>query len=543
MVAQDDGNHTPSIGAPRSSVFSQRLRKFGSEAFNRRMIGFTLCRAWVYISFFNAALLVAADDPHETLEFIYLVSLIALIATHLVCGWLNRRMERFFMTLFGQVFPPAITVIGSLLLLAAGGPGFTGTLAAFCSALFTGVGSGLILTCWGRIYSTTGGPTSAAECSLAFLLATMVVPFYALMPVPAQMALMAILPIGSALLLVPEFRPLNHGFYLNDKGQVADTRSTSMEAGTDSDHRSGSNGGGHAILLKLTFSSLIFGSIVGVVRTLYSSRSPLFETFATNLVLPLAALIAAAIVIGILLFARRLDMAFTYRPVLIFMTISCLALPLLEGSYFLSYVLTMAGYFCYEILNWVMLTDITYRHRMSAYRVYSFGRAAVSGGILVGQFASLFMSSYPEGMPTQMLYGISLGFVLLMIITYTLTLTERDVARVTRMESRPFKLPAKALADAEPETPAAGTSAEAEEEPRELSLEEKVQLLALRNDISGRAYDVLLLMAKGRTAARIEQELYVSRGTVNTYSHKVYQKLGIHSRQELFDLVDSVKDE
>ena len=139
--------------------------------------------------------------------------------------------------------------------------------------------------------------------------------------------------------------------------------------------------------------------------------------------------------------------------------------------------------------------------------------------------------------------GFSLGLVLLMVITYTLTLTERDVARVTRMESRPFKLPAKALADAEPETPATGAPVEAEEEPRELSLEEKVQLLALRNDISGRAYDVMLLMAKGRTAARIEQELYVSRGTVNTYSHKVYQKLGIHSRQELFDLVDNMKDE
>ena len=129
-----------------------------------------------------------------------------------------------------------------------------------------------------------------------------------------------------------------------------------------------------------------------------------------------------------------------------------------------------------------------------------------------------------------------------MVIVYTLTLTERDVARVTRMESRPFKVSAKALEEVEApdDEPAVDVPAE---EARELTLEEKVQLLALRNGIEGRAYDVLLLMAKGRTAARIEQELYISRGTVNTYSHKVYQKLDIHSRQELFDLLDSVKEE
>jgi DNA-binding CsgD family transcriptional regulator len=45
-------------------------------------------------------------------------------------------------------------------------------------------------------------------------------------------------------------------------------------------------------------------------------------------------------------------------------------------------------------------------------------------------------------------------------------------------------------------------------------------------------------MVKGRSLTRIQDELYMSKGTVNTHLHHIYRKLGIHTKQELLDLVE-----
>ena len=44
------------------------------------------------------------------------------------------------------------------------------------------------------------------------------------------------------------------------------------------------------------------------------------------------------------------------------------------------------------------------------------------------------------------------------------------------------------------------------------------------------------LIAAGRNSTRIQEELSISAGTVNTHSHHVFQKLDVHSQQEVIDL-------
>ena len=50
--------------------------------------------------------------------------------------------------------------------------------------------------------------------------------------------------------------------------------------------------------------------------------------------------------------------------------------------------------------------------------------------------------------------------------------------------------------------------------------------------------DVLELLARGRSARYVAEELGVSFNTVRTHIRHVYEKLGIHSRQDLIDLVE-----
>lgn len=78
------------------------------------------------------------------------------------------------------------------------------------------------------------------------------------------------------------------------------------------------------------------------------------------------------------------------------------------------------------------------------------------------------------------------------------------------------------------ESPASAPAAEA--------LEARVARLATTHQLTPREQDVVLLLARGRTAARVADELGISLNTARGYIQESYAKLGVHSKQELIDL-------
>ena len=69
---------------------------------------------------------------------------------------------------------------------------------------------------------------------------------------------------------------------------------------------------------------------------------------------------------------------------------------------------------------------------------------------------------------------------------------------------------------------------------------ERCQLTADLFLLSHRELEILYLLAKGRNAAFIQHELVISEGTVRTHMRNIYHKMGVHSQQELMDLVESI---
>lgn len=59
--------------------------------------------------------------------------------------------------------------------------------------------------------------------------------------------------------------------------------------------------------------------------------------------------------------------------------------------------------------------------------------------------------------------------------------------------------------------------------------------------LSERQYEVLMLVSQGRNAKYIEQALTISLSTAQTHIRNIYRKTGVHSRQELLDLIESTK--
>lgn len=68
----------------------------------------------------------------------------------------------------------------------------------------------------------------------------------------------------------------------------------------------------------------------------------------------------------------------------------------------------------------------------------------------------------------------------------------------------------------------------------------RVNALSSEYGLSPRENEVLHLLAKGRNAEFIQDELVVSRHTAKAHIYHIYQKTGVHSRQELIDMLEEM---
>ena len=71
----------------------------------------------------------------------------------------------------------------------------------------------------------------------------------------------------------------------------------------------------------------------------------------------------------------------------------------------------------------------------------------------------------------------------------------------------------------------------------------RLPILAGQAGLTEREREVFELLARGRNAHYLQEQLGITRNTAKTHIAHVYAKLGIHSQQELIDLLDEDADE
>ena len=67
--------------------------------------------------------------------------------------------------------------------------------------------------------------------------------------------------------------------------------------------------------------------------------------------------------------------------------------------------------------------------------------------------------------------------------------------------------------------------------------EERCRVIGEQACLSPRENEILVLLAQGRSAPFIAEELFVSTNTVKTHIRRIYTKMGVHSKEELLDVV------
>jgi len=494
----------------------------GSTVFtvSRKTIGYALNRAWVCILMFQPVLFLL-NGGTVTSGYFYTVSLAFLALIQFLSGRFIKICIFLYHSRTTLWIPCIITAMGTVCAVWAG----FGTLAQFVffilGGILTGIGSGLMQMGWGIVYGNDFEGKSDVELPLVYAIATFFLPISFYLGTYATLAMALMLLISSTYLLAMEFKDDSDRFCLRDSdfrqnaiiAQQPELKAERLKILRDLD-------------VRVILASIVFSAVVGVISGNYSHSEEIISVSQFNWTRFFSAVLVAIILIPLLKHNIMQTFSLSYKPVMVFMSAGCALIPFLGSMPFVPLLLAYMGYFCFEVYCWLVFSTTSRLFSESPIRTFGYGRGGVCLGVLIGNLACYRLSL--ESASFEMIAAISLVCIVVMVLTYTMVLPD---SRVDTLFGQYRALVERAREDEEIRT-----------RQSRRPFHEKCERFGVYHDISGRAFEVMELLLKGYTAAQIGQELFMSKGTVNTHSHRIYQKLGIHKRQELIDMVEHFED-
>ena len=289
---------------------------------------------------------------------------------------------------------------------------------------------------------------------------------------------------------------------------AADPSPLPTDAGTSAVEQ-GAPGRSRAILLRFCLCMLVVIAAIEAVRNLLLSGTALtFYAGAANL-LGLGLKIASTA--WLLYLFETYDsrgVSAVYRVAFLLMLGVVLCIPSLLAGNWLAHTLLDLGSYFFQITMLMVAYQICTGFRLNPVLAFGLIRtvwalAALAG---IGLGHAIVSAETSSG-----LQALTVGIGLAVAFVFTFVFTDRDcIAVLARMPKRAVASPFR----------------------------DKMRSVGARFGLSERELEVMTLVAKGRSAARIADDLSVSPATVNSHISHIYRKLDVHSRQELLDLVE-----
>ena len=431
-------------------------------------------------------------------------------------------------------YSPAFQEAGGLpskaLCVLAAGVFFVGTLViiwadtsaplAFAlGSVFTGLASGALVVLWGR-YLCTLEPRVSTLCIAAnFLLAACL--YFIVNGIPPYLAVVVLVvaPALSAWCLIGAMK---------SSEQMAGTDKDQQSVDVDS-QRPAANGSKRGA--RRVFSdSMSWRTLAGIAGFAFSSGFVIslasfeggvsdFELAGSLQVLGNAAA-AVLVLLVVSLLSIRFDLHSTCRVVLPLMAVGFLVLTTFEGPLgTIGLFIAFLGSGLFELVVWAAFARRAHEFPQGAAMLFGIGQ----GVKLIGWAAGSLAVTAVEPMLSQ---SQSILFVVVLLV----------VAATVFLGERAFRPDESVAGLADPSDPG-----EKRPEIAEATVDDGVAKLAEEFRLTPRETEVCLLLAKGRSIPYIEQELHISHSTAVTHTRHIYEKTGVHDRQELIDLVEERK--
>lgn len=467
------------------------------------LVGFALFQAWVTLCFFTPQLFPDAVGDNNVYMLSLAVSVVALAfgawKHHVTAGLLQRPSVRWGLA--------ACAAVGTGLIPFCFGSSPLQLALTTAAGLLTGLAIGFFNVAWCQAFVHRG---NAVDFTLSIVTSSVVI--YVLTNLaytpavsPLVMLVLSVAtPIVSALLL--------------NLNSSADHGGEQIVVPIDAQPR-------HSYLLRLCVGIFAISFADEFMRNYYLEGTDLsFYSSQINLLILVFKIVVSIMTVSAIRRMQYEEFSFLYRASFMLALIAALLLPFAESAGPVGYALANCGAFVFKLT--VFLVCLEYCARgASAALTFCIVRGVWSLDLLLG--SGLYtMNDQLAGVGIDP--GIlTIALVVAVVVAYMFVFSNGGNGSLDLLAPEPRSLAAKSENPSEQPAPASrrdtdGACAE----------------LAARANLSPREADVLRLLARGRTTARIQDELGISANTVNTHVRHVFQKLGVHSRQELLDVVE-----
>ena len=506
--------------------------------------GFGIHWAWVYLCMFSGARLFFwfADDRGAAASAFYLVSLTFLVATLLSYAIWSNQIRRLLATGRNRrtlrLIGGSLVAVGTVLVCFAALESALGLAALAAAGAATGIGTGVLLMSFGVSFGQCDTATIVTSTALSLLVGIAV---YA-----AIMQVVGLVPGGALMVVALPFVECwclqRCSRDLIDKLQFADITIKVRKA---------------PFALRIGGPSLLFGFAVGSIRTQAIADLPQVGGPGLQLAcIVLAACAACGLLIAAMLVQRQ-HLDFLFRTMLpVIAVASAFAFFAGQPAFPVAFALVLS-YFLFEAIMWASYGDVAQRFRLTSFIVFGYGRSALAAGALLGAVVAPLISPYGEllGSPESLVLMLTA-----MVVAFGALPRGSEIRALLVPES---ENPAGDVADENgrmgeaehagdagcagdgamrADGNAARRNDDQEERERTGRFKRKCITVANRYLLSKKETEVLFLLAKGRNAAHIQEQLFISEGTARTHMRHIYKKMDIHTQQELIDTVESAEE-
>ncbi|MDR2381228.1 MAG: LuxR C-terminal-related transcriptional regulator [Bifidobacteriaceae bacterium] len=488
-----------------------------------RRLGWSFLLAWVFCVFYTgivdgyAGATWSWENPAgwaETLFFSGLPVFMAVV-TLVAIVFIERRFgpPTDHRTLF-WLAPAATAISTPLLFWAAENLGIS-TAMFMAGAALTGFGSGFMWVMWGEFYARISqedaeflAPASAVASALLVLLVSAMDGWIAL-------AFVTTLPLLSGLCFFLSWRDIpEEPAAAGSDGRIGDTCGSPKRSPLRVLSEMGRVGFGILI-------ACLFVCLAGTFWNAPDRRGLVF-----HLVLVVATVFMGAVSFAATFGPRRVSIAFLYRwmcPALVIGFVALILFDLDVGGY-IAYLVAMSARFAFCVITQMYFARYAATGKATAVQAYGLGWIFVHLGDFLGVVVSVSLAA-PLAARSVLVTQVSAVSIAVLVVATMFVLNasqsfSADQGRTDRLATglaaEGYAAPALELRD---------------------DLAGAVRQLAATYELTPRETEVFDLLARGRSVPYVRDALVISKDTAATHTKHIYQKLGVHSRQELIDLV------
>lgn len=487
------------------------------------LLGFAFHPAWIYLLFYGSGtlgnVLGHGESAHNLAYFLSMAPLILATLFGLIA-------TKRFMTLATSVplavGAPVATALGTLLYVANAVAPAPFYLPA--AGILTGIGSALVAARWAALFGRFSARAVIANLpALLFLQVTLCLSI-SYLSAQLQVALLVAFPLaGGSCLWWSEHRAA--AGIIESRGNHPTPSATRAS---------------RSIALFLAFVLLI-----GFVSSLLGTFGRIDDRFDYGAWLDIAVTLLVLLFVGQALFLTARS-SFIWLFVVPVGALLLVLLPQMRfSSDFLADVVYPIGAIVFELLLLFSSTLLARTQHASPAKVFMAGRFAYALSDVIGSLSGEAALGRWDVMTiahsaTIVLMG-TVGLLFTAALVLALTSGSPLLVRIRdKNDSSSGSESSSSVTTPEtPETP--GSPALNSLTPHE-AIVARCQELGEQSGLSDREREVLVLIAEGRSSARIQEDLSIAAGTVNYHTRNIYAKLGVHSRQEIIDMTLGLSD-